>query len=364
MCRSSTDLDQRLPHGKAGANQAPELAFTLADGKGGREDRHRQGPDVDEFAGCLSFFCDRDELYPGDRQDARGAPAVVPHHEGLRREEPEEPDAAHPQPDQSAGALTEQDPYNNVVRTTIEAMAAVFGGTQSSAHQQLRRGHRAAHRVQFARIARNTQLIIREETITSVVDPGPGSYLEKPDAGHGRQAWAILDEVEAMGGMTQGRGQQLGQAEDRGQRGREAGPHRQREGRDRRRQQVPLAKGRPIETSWRWTTSGARARCADQADHSRAAMKVPSTRRWPRYRAARRTNSGQPAGPSDRAIRLRHGGEVSDALEKRFGRHRADIQKVTGVYAAVYDSASEGLGQRSGGYRRLRRNAGQGRRPA
>jgi methylmalonyl-CoA mutase len=128
---------------------------------------------------------------------------VVPHHEGLRRQEPQEPDAAHALPDLSGWSLTEQDPYNNVVRTTIEAMAAVFGGTQSLHTNSARRSHRAAHRV-LARIARNTQLIIQEEThITNVVDPWAGSYMmEKLTQDMADKAWAIIEEVEAMGGMT------------------------------------------------------------------------------------------------------------------------------------------------------------------
>ena len=103
----------------------------------------------------------------------------------------------------SGWSLTEQDPYNNVVRTTIEAMAAVFGGTQSLHTNSF--DEAIALPTEFsARIARNTQLIIQEEThITNVVDPWAGSYLmEKLTQDMADQAWAIIEEVEAMGGMT------------------------------------------------------------------------------------------------------------------------------------------------------------------
>ena len=103
----------------------------------------------------------------------------------------------------SGWSLTEQDPYNNVVRTTIEAMAAVFGGTQSLHTNAL--DEAIALPTEFsARIARNTQLIIQEEThITSVIDPWAGSYMmEKLTQDMADAAWAIIEEVEAMGGMT------------------------------------------------------------------------------------------------------------------------------------------------------------------
>jgi methylmalonyl-CoA mutase len=103
----------------------------------------------------------------------------------------------------SGWSLTEQDPYNNIVRTTIEAMAAVFGGTQSLHTNSF--DEAIALPTEFSsRIARNTQLIIQEEThITSVIDPWAGSYMmEKLTQDMADQAWAIIEEVEAMGGMT------------------------------------------------------------------------------------------------------------------------------------------------------------------
>jgi methylmalonyl-CoA mutase len=161
---------------EAGANQALELAFTLADGKEYVKTAIAKGMDVDDFAGRLSSSGRWHELLPGSRQDARRAPAVVPHHEGLQRQEPQEPDAAHALPDQRlepdrAGPLQQRGAHHH---------RGHGGGVwrhAEPAHQQLRRSHCAAHRVQ-RRIARNTQLIIQEEThITNVVDPWAGSYM-------------------------------------------------------------------------------------------------------------------------------------------------------------------------------------------
>jgi methylmalonyl-CoA mutase len=103
----------------------------------------------------------------------------------------------------SGWSLTEQDPYNNVVRTTIEAMAAVFGGTQSLHTNAL--DEAIALPTEFSsRIARNTQLVIQEEThITNVIDPWAGSYMmEKLTQDWSTKAWKIIEEVESMGGMT------------------------------------------------------------------------------------------------------------------------------------------------------------------
>ena len=131
---------------EAGANQALELAFTLADG---RSTCRRRSPaawtSTSSPGGCRSSG-HRHELLPGGRQAARGAPAVVADHEGASA--PKNPKSlmlrTHCQT--SGWSLTEQDPYNNIVRTTIEAMAAVFGGTQSLHTNSLRRGDRAADR--------------------------------------------------------------------------------------------------------------------------------------------------------------------------------------------------------------------------
>src|SRR5450759_763834 len=188
---------------EAGANQALELAFTAADGKEYVKTAIAKGMDVDQFAGRLSFFWAigmNFYLEVAKMRAARllwcrimkGFDAKNPKSLMLR---------THCQT--SGWSLTEQDPYNNVVRTTIEAMAAVFGGTQSLHTNSF--DEAIALPTEFSsRIARNTQLVIQEEThITNVVDPWAGSYMmEKLTQDMTDEAWRIIEEVEAMGGMT------------------------------------------------------------------------------------------------------------------------------------------------------------------
>src|SRR5664279_802945 len=188
---------------EAGANQALELAFTLADGKEYVKTALKKGLDVDEFAGRLSFFWAIGMNFYLEVAKMRAARllwwrimkdfnAKSPKSLMLR---------THCQT--SGWSLTEQDPYNNVVRTTIEAMAAVFGGTQSLHTNAL--DEAIALPTEFsARIARNTQLVIQEEThITSVIDPWAGSYaMEALTQQMADAAWTIIEEIEVMGGMT------------------------------------------------------------------------------------------------------------------------------------------------------------------
>ncbi|MCF8209974.1 MAG: methylmalonyl-CoA mutase, partial [Rhodoferax sp.] len=183
---------------EAGANQALELAFTLADGKEYVKTAIAKGMDVDDFAGRLSFFWAigmNFYLEVAKMRAARllwcrimkGFDAKNPKSLMLR---------THCQT--SGWSLTEQDPYNNVVRTTIEAMAAVFGGTQSLHTNSF--DEAIALPTEFSsRIARNTQLIIQEEThITNVIDPWAGSYMmEKLTQDMADAAWTIIEEVEA-----------------------------------------------------------------------------------------------------------------------------------------------------------------------
>jgi methylmalonyl-CoA mutase len=178
---------------------------------------------------------------------------VVAHHEEF---EPKNPKSmmlrTHCQT--SGWSLTEQDPYNNVVRTTIEAMAAVFGGTQSLHTNSL--DEAIALPTEFSsRIARNTQLIIQEEThITSVIDPWAGSYMmEKLTQDIADEAWRIIEEVED-GRHDPGRESGWAKLQIEKLRRRQAGAHRFRQGRDRRREQVQ-AQGRRRSTFATSTTT-------------------------------------------------------------------------------------------------------------
>jgi len=188
---------------EAGANQALEMAFTLADGKEYVKTAIAKGMDVDDFAGRLSFFWAVGMNFYLEIAKMRAARLLWCRiMKGFNAKNPKSLMLrTHSQT--SGWSLTEQDPYNNVVRTTIEAMAAVFGGTQSLHTNSL--DEAIALPTEFsARIARNTQLIIQEEThITNVIDPWAGSYMmESLTQEMADKAWAIIEEVDAMGGMT------------------------------------------------------------------------------------------------------------------------------------------------------------------
>jgi methylmalonyl-CoA mutase len=241
----------------------------------------------------------------------------------------------------SGWSLTEQDPYNNVVRTTIEAMAAVFGGTQSLHTNAL--DEAIALPTEFsARIARNTQLIIQEEThITNVIDPWAGSYMmEKLTQDMADAAWAIIEEVEAMGGMT--KAVDSGWAKLKIEASAAEKQARIDSGKD---VIVGVNKYRLAKEDQHDILEVDNVRVRDQqvarlqqikAKRDSAKVKVALQA----LTDAAKSGQGNLLDLSIQAMRLRATvGEVSDALELIYGRHRADIQKVTGVYAAAYDSA-------------------------
>jgi methylmalonyl-CoA mutase len=241
-------------------------------------------------------------------------------------------------------------------------MAAVFGGTQSL-HTNSFDEAIALPTQTSSRIARNTQLIIQEEThITSVVDPWAGSYLmESLTQEMADKAWAIIEEVQAMGGMTQA--VDSGWAKLKIEASAAEKQARIDSGKDVivGVNKYKLAKEDALEIREVDNVAGARGPDrAPQADPRHARQRQGAGRAG---RADRRCQSGEGnlLALSIDAIRLRATvGEVSDALEKVFGRHRADIQKVTGVYAAAYDSAEGGTSSRPRSPS-LRRS--QGRRP-
>jgi methylmalonyl-CoA mutase len=326
---------------EAGANQALELAFTLADGKEYVKTALAKGLDIDAFAGRLSFFWAigmNFYLEIAKMRAARLLWARIMKQFGARQ-----PKSlmlrTHCQT--SGWSLTEQDPYNNIVRTTIEALAAVFGGTQSLHTNSF--DEAIALPTEFsARIARNTQLILQEEThITSVVDPWGGSYMmESLTQQMADKAWAIIEEVEAMGGMT--RAVASGWAKLKIEASAAEKQARIDTGRDVivGVNKYRLAEETPVDilevdnhkVREQQVARLARIRATRDAAKVRAALDALTE--------AARAGQGNLLALSIAAIRLRATvGEVSDALETAFGRHRADIQKVTGVYAAAYDSA-------------------------
>jgi methylmalonyl-CoA mutase len=326
---------------EAGANQALELAFTLADGKEYVKTAIAKGMDVDDFAGRLSFFWAvgmNFYLEVAKMRAARllwcrimkGFDAKKPKSLMLR---------THSQT--SGWSLTEQDPYNNVVRTTIEAMAAVFGGTQSLHTNSF--DEAMALPTEFsARIARNTQLIIQEEThITSVIDPWAGSYMmEKLTQDMADAAWAIIEEVEAMGGMT--KAVDSGWAKLKIEAAAAQKQARIDSGKDvivgvnkYKLKTEDAIEARDIDNVAVRDSQIARLNSIKQKRDAALVQQALAA-----IENAAATGMGNLLDLSIKAMRARATvGEISDAMEKTFGRHRADTQKVTGVYAAAYDSA-------------------------
>jgi methylmalonyl-CoA mutase len=326
---------------EAGANQALELAFTIADGKEYVKTALSKGLDVDDFAGRLSFFFAIGMNFYLEVAKLRAARLLW--WRVMNEFNPKNPKSlmlrTHCQT--SGWSLTEQDPYNNVVRTAIEAMAAVFGGTQSLHTNSF--DEAIALPTEFsARIARNTQLIIQEEThITNVIDPWAGSYMmEKLTQDMADKAWEIIQEVEAMGGMT--KAVESGWAKLKIEAAAAEKQARIDSGKDVivGVNKYKLAKEDKIDILAIDNNKVRDSQIARLKDvrAKRDSAKVKSA--LEALTKAAETNTGNLLGLAIDAIRLRATvGEVSDALETVFGRHRADTQKVTGVYAAAYDSA-------------------------
>jgi methylmalonyl-CoA mutase len=353
---------------EAGANQALELAFTLADGKEYVKTAVARGLDVDEFAGRLSFFWAIGMNFYLEIAKMRAARLLWCRiMKGFGAKNPKSLMLrTHCQT--SGWSLTEQDPYNNIVRTTIEAMAAVFGGTQSLHTNSF--DEAIALPTEFsARIARNTQLIIQEEThITSVIDPWAGSYMmEKLTQDMADAAWALIEEVDAIGGMTQA--VQSGWAKLKIEASAAEKQARIDSGRDvivgvnkyklasQDKVDVREVDNVAVRDAQIARLASIRATRDQAAVQAALAALTEAARSGASGSGAQGATSGSGAqgatsaggaqgaagnllALSIDAMRQRATvGEVSDALEAVFGRHRADIQKVTGVYAAAYDSA-------------------------
>jgi len=340
---------------EAGANQALELAFTLADGQEYVRTALAKGLDVDDFAGRLSFFWAIGMNFYLEIAKMRAARMLWCRiMQGFGAKNPKSLMLrTHSQT--SGWSLAEQDPYNNIVRTTIEAMAAVFGGTQSL-HTNSFDEAIALPTEASARIARNTQLIIQEEThITRVIDPWAGSYMmEKLTQDMADAAWKIIEEVDAQGGMTKCV---------------DSGWAKLKIEASAAEKQARIDSGADVIVG----VNKYKPPVDDRIDIrviDNVAVRESQIERLKTIRAQRDSakvqaaldaltacaeSGGSGSGAqgaagnlldlSVNAMRQRATvGEVSDALEKVWGRHRADTQKVTGVYAAAYDSA-EGWAQ-------------------
>jgi len=324
---------------EAGATQVQELAFTLADGLEYVRYALARGLKIDEFAGRLSFFFAIGMNFFMEVAKLRAARLLWARL--IKRFDPQNPMsmALRTHCQTSGVSLTEQDPYNNVIRTTIEAMAAVLGGTQSLHTNAL--DEAIALPTPFsARIARNTQLIIAEESgIPHVIDPLGGSYyVESLTASLADEAWKLIQEVEALGGMTKAVASGMPKLKIE-----EAAARRQARIDRGEETIVGVNKYRPnteetiniLEVDNRKVREQQIARLegmrASRDDAKcRAALAALAE--------AARSGQGNLLALSVDATRARASvGEISDALETAFTRHRAEIRSISGVYGAVYE---------------------------
>jgi methylmalonyl-CoA mutase len=347
---------------EAGATSVQELAFTLADGLDYVRAALGKGLSIDEFAPRLSFFfCIGMNFF---MEIAKLRAARLLWARMIQQFNPKKPEslALRTHCQTSGVSLTEQDPYNNIVRTTIEAMAAVLGGTQSL-HTNSFDEALALPSPFAARIARNTQLIIAEESgVPHVIDPLGGSYyVESLTASVADAAWTLIEEVEAMGGMTKAI---------------EAGMPKLRIEESAARRQARIDRGEETivgVNKYRPDT----AEKIDILDVDNTKVRERQVARLTALRAKRdetacraaldaltsaaQNGQGNLLELAIVATRARATvGEISDALEKVFTRHRAVIRSVTGIYGSAYAGDE--------GFQKIRREVAafaqdEGRRP-
>ena len=323
---------------EAGANLVQELAYTLADGREYVRAAIDRGMDVDKFAGRLSFFFAIGMNFFMEAAKLRAARLLW--HRIMSEFAPKNPKSmmlrTHCQT--SGVSLQEQDPYNNVIRTAYEAMSAVLGGTQSLHTNAL--DEAIALPTDFsARIARNTQLILQEETgVTNVVDPLAGSYyVESLTNQLAEDAWTLIEEVEAMGGMTKAVA---------------SGMPKLRIEETAATRQAMIDRGDEVIV-------GVNKYRKDKEDPidileiDNQQVRDSQIARLERIRAERDETACQAAldelsrraseggnlleGAVEAARARASVGEISMAMEKVFGRHRAEVKTLAGVYGKAYE---------------------------
>jgi methylmalonyl-CoA mutase len=323
---------------EAGANLVQELAYTLADGREYVRAAIAAGMDVDKFAGRLSFFFAIGMNFFMEAAKLRAARLLW--HRIMAEFEPRNPQSSmlrtHCQT--SGVSLQEQDPYNNVIRTAYEAMSAVLGGTQSLHTNAL--DEAIALPTEFAaRIARNTQLILQEETgITNVIDPLAGSYyVESLTHELAEKAWALIEEVEAMGGMTKAVA---------------SGMPKLRIEETAATRQARIDRGTEVIVGVNKYRKD-KEDPIDILDIDNAAVRTSQIARLEKIRATRdeaackaalaelerrAAEGGNLLEAAVEAARARASvGEISMSMEKIFGRHRAEVKTLAGVYGAAYE---------------------------
>ncbi|MGZ4726430.1 MAG: methylmalonyl-CoA mutase [Acidimicrobiales bacterium] len=322
---------------EAGATAEQELAFTIADGLEYVRSALDKGLDVDEFAGRLSFFFAIGMNFFMEIAKLRAARLLW--HRVMAQFDPKKPQSlmlrTHCQT--SGVSLTEQDPYNNVVRTAVEAMAAVLGGTQSL-HTNAFDEALGLPTETSARIARNTQLILAEETgITHVVDPLGGSYyIEALTDDLATKAWELIEEVEALGGMTKAV---------------ESGMPKLRIEESAARRQARVDRGDDVVVGVNKYVPDD-VEMVDVLSIDNTKVREGQIAKLEQVRANRDDEAcnaalaalAEGARGDDNLLALAIEaararatvGEISDAMEDVFGRHRAETRTLSGVYGAAY----------------------------
>jgi methylmalonyl-CoA mutase len=321
---------------EAGATAVQELAYTLADGMEYVRAAQADGLDIDDFAGRLSFFWGIGMNLFMEVAKLRAARTLwhrIMTDLGAKKDESKRL-RTHCQT--SGVSLTEQDPYNNIIRTTIEALAAVLGGTQSLHTNSF--DEAIALPTDFsARIARNTQLILAEESgVTAVADPLGGSwYVEKLTRELEEKAWALIEEVEAHGGMTKAVAEGLPK---------------------HRIEEAAAARAAKVDTGETVIVGVNRYRLAQEEEHDilevdNAKVRASQIARIEKVRAGRDEAKARAALDaletgargeenllrlSVEAARARCTlGEISDALERAFGRYGTKPEPVRGIYGTA-----------------------------
>ncbi len=323
---------------EAGANLVQELAYTLADGREYVRAAIDAGMDVDKFAGRLSFFFAIGMNFFMEAAKLRAA-RLLWHRIMTEFEAKSERSKMLRTHCQTSGvSLQEQDPYNNVIRTAYEAMSAALGGTQSLHTNAL--DEAIALPTDFsARIARNTQLILQEETgISNVVDPLAGSYyVESLTHELATKAWELMEEVEEMGGMTKAVA---------------SGMPKLRIEESAATRQAMIDRGTEVVVGvnkYRLDKQDD----IDILDVDNVAVRDSQIKRLEAIRASRDEAACQAAlaevnrrakdggnllEAAIEAARLRATvGEISMAMEEEFGRHRAEVKTLAGVYGKAYE---------------------------
>ena len=323
---------------EAGANLVQELAYTLADGREYVRTAIARGMDVDKFAPRLSFFFAIGMNFFMEAAKLRAARLLWHKIMTDLGAQTEKSKMLRTHCQTSGVSLQAQDPYNNVIRTAYEAMAAALGGTQSLHTNAL--DEAIALPTEFsARIARNTQLILQEETgVTNVVDPLAGSYyVESLTDQLATEAWKLIEEVEEMGGMTKAVA---------------SGMPKLRIEEAAAKRQAMIDRGQEVivgVNKYRLDEEEP----IDILDIDNDAVRASQIARLQSIRSSRDEEACEAAlaeltrcAEADgnlleaavEASRARASvGEISMAMEKVFGRHRAEVKTLAGVYGAAYE---------------------------